>query len=368
MAVGKGFCPRAMVTLKYSGKGGYSRRSLPMGVDERVASVLTEALNASKTKSSWGNHHTAIRHIAKAQEEYGVKMKIPFTQSMTCTYVAYLKGKGMQPETMKVYLSAVRAEHMIRGYCPDSLMPDWLGKFLDGAKKLRNQSGKKRERAPVTLNGLLKIREWIKKNVPGEGLRATVWLACSWLFWGSLRPQEVLCEAHDRFSLDRTLQKRDVKEGVVKNKDGKEMRCLFLKIKSPKEAKGLDQEIELIENQSKTCPWKAWEFWKRTRASRVKEFEPIMRKPDGSLVIAKDIQGLLDGALGADLKRGEFLSTHSFRAGMATELAMMGVEDEEIMRQGRWHSGAFLNYVKLGRKNRAVRQIALARKVTRKSG
>ena len=74
---GKGFCPRATVALKYSGKGGYSRKSLPMGVDEKVANVLTEALNASKTKTSRGNHQTAIRHI--------------------CTYVAYLRGKGTQP-------------------------------------------------------------------------------------------------------------------------------------------------------------------------------------------------------------------------------------------------------------------------------
>ena len=99
----------------------------------------------------------------------------------------------------------------------------------------------------------------------------------------------------------------------------------------------------------------------------MKSFEPVLRKPDGSLVTVKDIQEVLDGSLGHLLGKKEFLTTHSFRSGLATELAQQGMEDEEIMRQGRWKSSAFQTYVKLGRKNRTSKQIAIARKIVRRS-
>ena len=99
----------------------------------------------------------------------------------------------------------------------------------------------------------------------------------------------------------------------------------------------------------------------------MKSFEPILRKPDGSLVTVKDIQEVLDGSLGHLLGKKEFLSTNSFRSGLATELAQQGMEDEEIMRQGRSKSSAFQSYVKLGRKNRTIKQIAIARKITKRA-
>ena len=45
---------------------------MPQGLDQRVANVLTSALNASKSKASWKNHEVAIRHIERAQEEFGI--------------------------------------------------------------------------------------------------------------------------------------------------------------------------------------------------------------------------------------------------------------------------------------------------------
>ena len=340
---------------------------MPQGLDQRVASVLTSALNASKSKASWKNHEVAIRHIEKAQEEFGIRMAIPFTKKMVWAYVAFLKQRGMKADSIKNYLSAVRSEHLVRGYCPEGLMPDLLGQFLDGMRKLGNQEGRNKERGAITMERLMIIRQWIKRNIVGKGFRAVIWLTCAWLFWGALRPNEALSLAHDKFAVDRTLQGRDVREGSVVDEEGRTLNCLFLKIKKPKEAKGADTEIELIENGSKSCPWKAWTFFKKTKDGRVKSFEPVLRKPDGSLVTAKDIQEVLNGSLGHLLGKKEFLSTHSFRSGLATELAQQGMEDEEIMRQGRWKSSAFQTYVKLGRKNRTSKQIAIAKKIVRRS-
>jgi hypothetical protein len=41
------------------------------------------------------------------------------------------------------------------------------------------------------------------------------------------------------------------------------------------------------------------------------------------------------------------LSSHSFRIGMATQCAMDGYPDEQIMRFGRWRSNVYLRYIRI---------------------
>ena len=40
------------------------------------------------------------------------------------------------------------------------------------------------------------------------------------------------------------------------------------------------------------------------------------------------------------------ITSHSFCAGLATEMAKLGYADQDIMNIGRWRSSAYLNYVK----------------------
>ena len=75
----------------------------------------------------------------------------------------------------------------------------------------------------------------------------------------------------------------------------------------------------------------------------------------------KELKGLLGKHIDYDEKR--YLA-HSFRAGFASMMAAAGYSDEVIMRQGRWHSKAFLAYCKTGRSSRLIEQRDLARKLT----
>ena len=51
---------------------------------------------------------------------------------------------------------------------------------------------------------------------------------------------------------------------------------------------------------------------------------------------------------------GGSISSHSFRSGIATSIAAAGYSDQEIMSMGRWHSSAFLYYIKAPREKRAM--------------
>ena len=65
----------------------------------------------------------------------------------------------------------------------------------------------------------------------------------------------------------------------------------------------------------------------------------------------QDLKQLLMGKL--DLSLGP-LTSHSFRAGLATMMAKAGCPDKDIQLTGRWTSTAFKSYVKTARPKRAA--------------
>ena len=59
------------------------------------------------------------------------------------------------------------------------------------------------------------------------------------------------------------------------------------------------------------------------------------------------------------------VTSHSFRSGITTSMAAAGYSDEEIMAMGRWHSSAFLRYIKTPREKRAMVAQELASRMAR---
>ena len=137
-------------------------------------------------------------------------------------------------------------------------------------------------------------------------------------------------------------------------------------MKCPKEDKlQSGVTVELFATNTVTCPVSAWLKWcKNTKVSQCPT-KPAFRKEDGGCLTGnqfnKDIKSLLGTVINYD--ENKYLS-HSFRAGLASMMAAAGYSDEEIMRQGRWHSKAFQLYCKTGRASRLREQRDLAKKVS----
>ena len=147
--------------------------------------------------------------------------------------------------------------------------------------------------------------------------------------------------------------------------DGVKEVFLTVYLKCPKEDK-LQQgvTVELFSTNTVTCPVTAWSKWKQVSKVACCPSKPAFRKEDGSCMtdnqFNKDIESILGKVINYNTKK--YLS-HSFRAGLASMMASSGYRDEEIMRQGRWHSEAFKLYCKTGRASRLREQRELARKV-----
>ena len=83
--------------------------------------------------------------------------------------------------------------------------------------------------------------------------------------------------------------------------------------------------------------------------------QPLFTLQDGSgytgRMFNEDVKTLLTGRIDTSLGP---LTTHSFRAGMATMMAEAGCTDDQIQLAGRWSSDAFKLYVKTARPRRAI--------------
>ena len=76
----------------------------------------------------------------------------------------------------------------------------------------------------------------------------------------------------------------------------------------------------------------------------------------------RDLRRFLGGLA---LAQGGSVSSHSFRSGVATSMAAVGYSDQEIMAMGRWHSEAFLRYIRRPREKRAMVAQELASRMAR---
>ena len=99
------------------------------------------------------------------------------------------------------------------------------------------------------------------------------------------------------------------------------------------------------------CPIKAIQNWLQECKLQRSNKLPFFRTENGQCYTGNDFNTDLAELTSGYLATGKVRS-HSFRSGVATEMAKLVFSDEEIKRQGRWSSEAFNNYIKLGRVQR----------------
>ena len=354
-------------TPKFSGKGLVQLSALSSRVkDEKSAKVLAELANFGLAGRTWATYSSAINNLRRCQDDSGVDMTLPMNSNKILEFIAWMKTRHMKSRTMSSYLSGVRMFHIASGFSEGVLREPIVKLILKGQANLEKVeklvSGKK-GKLPVTIKvmKLLKVRlgkvEWPMLEV------RLAWAVMTAAWNGSTRIHELLSRKKDSFDPQTTLLWKDVKFAKVKM-EGKDVETMVIHVKSPKvDRLGVGDDIVITELGNFMCPVRAMRNYRKESKLKEEPDLPVFRVESGGCFTGADLNKQLKRLLwdlGSKIPGG-VITSHSFRAGVASEMAKRGHSEEELMAVGRWSSQAYKLYMGLPLTHRAsfARKIAL---------
>lgn len=285
---------------------------------------------------------------------YNVSTPFPVTEHTLCSFVAFLADQSLAPQTCKSYLSAVRDMQISLGL-PDpreqSSLPV-LKRVQAGVSRMRMLKGSPpRIRLPITAQVLTRIQSSLTTAASPDS--PVLWAIATTAFFGFFRLGELLPEAAGSFNPATGLAWGDV---AVDDRLAPTMVQVHLK-KAKCDQFGTGSDIVLGRTGSPLCPVTAIVQYIESRGDRPGPFflnasQETITKP----WFISQIRAILTSI---GLPQHHYAG-HSFRIGAATTAAAAGVEDSMIQTLGRWHSAAFLQYIRTPKERLAALSPVLA--------
>ena len=286
--------------------------------------------------------------------DYNIFTPFPLTEQLLCTFAASLADQGLAPQTIKSYLSAVRNMQISLGL-PDprdqSSMP-MLKRVQAGIARLRMLKGTApRVRLPITPHVLSRIHDFLSSS-PDQDKTVIVAVATT-AFFGFFRLGELLPTSTAAFNPTTDLAWGDV---AVDNRQNPRMLQIHLKTSKTQQF-GPGVDVVLGTTGTTLCPVTAMVQYIKERGSQPGAF--FLSPAKTALTKAQFVSRIRAILQLLGLPHCDYAG-HSFRIGAATTAASMGVEDSMIQTLGRWHSAAFLQYIRTPKEQLAAMSAVLA--------
>ena len=240
-----------------------------------------------------------------------------FILMLFCTYLAY----SLKPQSIKVYLSAVRNAQLEQGL-PDPLLhtPN-LHRLLRGIKRFHGSSPD--SRLPITATLLRHFRTLLNLQ---HFDHLVLWAGLLAAFFGFMRSSELLALRHEDvsrreagFSIHIRASKTDpfrFGAHITISHSGDPDLCAVEALDRLKQAAGASSGL-------------------------------LFRFQDGSMLSRQRLNELIKTlTLHCGISPGRY-SSHSFRIGAASAAASAGVPDWQIQALGRWSSECYRRYIRL---------------------
>ena len=316
--------------------------------------------NQGLAQSTQRSYAAAMRRFHGFCAQFNVPSPFPVTEHTMCCFAAYLADSGLAPQTVKIYLAAVRNMQLSLGL-PDprdqSSLPR-LKRVLAGISRARlTQQCHPRVRLPITGHLLVKIHASLAESSNPD--KVLVWAICSLAFFGFFRLGELLVEAADQYRQTSSLAWGDV---VVDSITSPSMIKVHLK-RSKCDQFGRGVDVIVGRTGSPICPVTAVLEYVRVRQDEPGPFFVSRAKtPVTKAWLVQQVRHVLR-SLG--LPQDDYAG-NSFRIGAASSAALSGIEDSTIQALGRWQSAAFLQYVRMPREQLAHISIRLSEAAMRR--
>ena len=349
-------------SAKYSGKGMYSLDSFNnINIPESAKITLAKLANHSLAESTWSSYRTAAKKLNQFSEQTGIPISFPLNQATTLAFAGWLSNSGISCSTINTYISGVRQIHLTLGLEPSQLRTSIVNQVLTGKENLEKiQPISKPTRIPITVKVLKLIKAELKATNFGNPDKLMIWLLCTVAFAGGFRCGELLCKKETEFDPKKDLLNRDMKLAHIRI-DSKETASIQIKLKTQKSKKvKADQIIDIYESGGDICPIRAYKKWAASHKKRESSL-PAFSWESGKPLTVKQFNKILKALVEEHLAPiNGTISPHSFRSGLASTLATLGLEEHDLMEAGRWSSQAYHRYLKLPRTRRMFVARAIA--------
>lgn len=326
-----------MGQIPYSSTGsreranGDTRRFSPVDFQLEISSLI-EASLASNTKDTYS---IGLQCFESFRDEYKLDKSWPPPFSHIILFMAYLSLKGKAYKTVNCYLAAITFRCKIIEPQGQNFKNHFLVcKMLEG---LRRVKGTKDQRLPITLELLSNIVA--KLPAVCSSLYETLLFSAAFTlaYHGFLRVGEIVYTKAGQ--LHQIVAISDVE--ILAGNNTQFIRLTLRHSKCDQAGKGTI--VDITSTGSPVCPVR---HIKRFLDVRSHFNGPLFCHFNGSCVSRYQFSSVLTKTLRVLGIDSVGYKNHSFRIGAASEWAANGKSEQEIMKMGRWKSGAYKSYIR----------------------
>ena len=326
-----------------TGTAGNSPAGLGIhGLDQIVHQYLAGSL-APSTSASYRSAANRYLHFCT----HFRLAPLPLQQDTIVRFAAHLASTGVSYQSIRSYLSGLRFLQVSSGF-PDPCIGSLprLEYVLRGIR--RSPLARPRlSRHPLTPEMLqLLFLSWSCVSGAGYGDACMLWAACCTGFFGFMRAGEFTCPSLSAFR-SYMLSPRDV---TVDSHSDPSVLSVVLR-RSKVDPFGTGVTIHLGRTGHAICPVSALLSY---LARRGQGPGPLFLFQDGASLSKQRLLLHVRQALASHGVDASRITGHSFRIGAATAAANSGLEDSLIQTLGRWHSSAYLRYIRTPRQTLAA--------------
>ena len=135
-----------------------SESALPHGANPDMIKEAASLFSCSIAKRTQANYATAVRHLVKAEQEFGRKFSSPMIEEEKLFLMVYLLKRKLKKELVLNYLSAIKFYQMAQGNFNPADNSELALRLVTGAENRARdpQSESARpERRPITASMVL---------------------------------------------------------------------------------------------------------------------------------------------------------------------------------------------------------------------
>lgn len=251
-------------------------------------------------------------------------------------YIPHLfYAKQLSSQTIKVYLSAIRAMHVTEGFAnpADNVRVKLALKAIEG-----KQNRPVQKKMAITYNILSNFAIFLDNKFDDR----MIWSAMTLAHFGCMRTAEFVASTADTFDSQCQLCERDI--AFLTSPTGKSGMRVFLK-RSKTDPTGKGLAIYIGCTGTSVCAVCAMRNYMVLSKSDHGD-DPLFKWENGLyLTRSSFVKRTKDLAERLGLNKNEY-SGHSFRVGAATSGAAAGFSPRELKLLGRWSSDAYMGYIR----------------------